>query len=51
MKTDSLFYKIFLDFPDIFFELINQTKSYALNYKFTSQEVKQLSFLLLLLKY
>ncbi|MGK7943216.1 MAG: DUF2887 domain-containing protein [Microcystaceae cyanobacterium] len=24
MKTDTLFYTIFLDFPQIFFELINQ---------------------------
>jgi len=44
MKTDSLFYKMFLDFPEIFFELIGQPESSSLNYRFTSQEVKQLSF-------
>ena len=44
MKTDSLFYRIFLDFPKIFFELINQPETQSANYRFTSQEVKQLSF-------
>ena len=44
MKTDSLFYKMFLDFPEIFFELIGQPENSSLNYRFTSQEVKQLSF-------
>ena len=44
MKTDSLFYKMFLDFPEIFFELIDQPEASSLNYRFTSQEVKQLSF-------
>lgn len=44
MKTDSLFYRIFLDFPEIFFELINKPETQSANYRFTSQEVKQLSF-------
>ncbi len=44
MKTDSIFYKIFLDFPEIFFELINQPNTQTQNYEFTSREVKQLSF-------
>ena len=44
MKTDSLFYRIFWDFPEIFFALINQPEGQSANYRFTSQEVKQLSF-------
>ena len=44
MKTDSLFYQIFLRFPDSFFDLIGQPQPGAANYQFTSQEVKQLSF-------
>ncbi len=44
MKTDSLFYQIFLNFPNIFFELINQPNSDIQTYEFTSREVKQLSF-------
>jgi len=44
VKTDSLFYQIFLRFPDSFFDLIGQTQPGAANYQFTSQEVKQLSF-------
>ena len=44
MKTDSLFYQIFLRFPDSFFDLIGQPQQQAANYQFTSQEVKQLSF-------
>jgi predicted transposase/invertase (TIGR01784 family) len=44
VKTDSLFYQIFLRFPDSFFDLIGQPQLGAANYQFTSQEVKQLSF-------
>ena len=44
MKTDSLFYQIFLNFPEFFFELIEETDIDFKNYQFTSQEVKQLSF-------
>ena len=44
MKTDSIFYQIFLRFPDSFFDLIGQPQPGAANYQFTSQEVKQLSF-------
>lgn len=44
MKTDSLFYQIFLNFPNIFFELINQPHIDTETYEFTSREVKQLSF-------
>jgi predicted transposase/invertase (TIGR01784 family) len=44
VKTDSLFYKIFLEFAEIFFQLINQPVERNKDYKFTSQEVKQLAF-------
>ncbi|MEQ9354505.1 Rpn family recombination-promoting nuclease/putative transposase [Coleofasciculus chthonoplastes] len=44
MKTDSIFYNLFLTFPGIFFELINRPPEEADSYEFTSREVKQLSF-------
>ena len=44
MKTDSIFYRMFLDFPDSFFELIERPDAIVSNYRFTSQEVKQLAF-------
>ena len=44
MKTDSLFYRLFQEFPDIFFELIGITPEIASNYQFSSVEVKQTAF-------
>jgi predicted transposase/invertase (TIGR01784 family) len=44
VKTDPIFYQIFLVFPGIFFELINQSPELAKVYQFSSVEVKQLSF-------
>lgn len=44
MKTDSIFYKLFLVFPSIFFELIEHSPEEASLYQFTSREIKQLSF-------
>ena len=44
MKTDSIFYLIFLKFPSSFFDLIGEPSTQVINYQFTSQEVKQLSF-------
>ena len=44
MKTDSIFYRIFLDLPSSFFELIGRPPDEAVRYEFTSREVKQLSF-------
>ncbi len=44
MKTDSLFYRLFQEFPDIFFELIGTTPEIASNYQFSSVEVKQTAF-------
>ncbi|MBD2502978.1 Rpn family recombination-promoting nuclease/putative transposase [Anabaena azotica] len=44
MKTDSIFYRLFQEFPDIFFELIGDSPSLASIYQFSSVEVKQTSF-------
>jgi len=44
MKTDTIFYSLFQSFPSIFFELINQSPTEAVDYEFTSREIKQLSF-------
>ncbi|MBD2179996.1 Rpn family recombination-promoting nuclease/putative transposase [Planktothrix sp. FACHB-1355] len=44
MKTDSLFYNIFRQFPFIFFALLGIPAETTNQYEFTSQEVKQLSF-------
>ncbi len=44
MKTDSLFYKIFQEFPQFFFELCGLPSTTANLYTFTSVEVKQLAF-------
>lgn len=44
MKTDSLFYNIFRQFPFIFFALLGIPAEITNQYEFTSQEVKQLSF-------
>lgn len=44
MKTDSIFYRIFKDFPSIFFELINNPPEIADAYTFSSVEIKQTSF-------
>ncbi|NEP79079.1 MAG: DUF2887 domain-containing protein [Okeania sp. SIO3B3] len=37
MKTDSIFYQIFLNFPTIFFELINQPNTNTQTYEFTKK--------------
>jgi len=44
MKTDSIFYRLFLEFPSIFFELIQVPELNPDDYEFTSREVKQLAF-------
>ncbi len=43
-KTDTIFYRLFQEFPRIFFELIGQTGLPADTYQFTSIELKQLAF-------
>ncbi len=44
MKTDSIFYRLFQQFPSIFFELIGRSPDEAAGYQFSSREVKQLAF-------
>ncbi len=44
MKTDTLFYQLFQEFPSIFFELISQPVTQAHVYQFTSIELKQVAF-------
>ncbi len=44
VKTDSIFYRLFQEFPSIFFELIGQKTQTAAAYKFSSVEIKQTAF-------
>ncbi|MEH2022341.1 Rpn family recombination-promoting nuclease/putative transposase [Nostoc sp.] len=44
MKTDSIFYRLFQEFPAIFFELIGNSPETAEGYKFSSIEIKQTAF-------
>lgn len=44
MKTDSIFYRLFQEFPDIFFELIGNPSVTATEYQFSSVEIKQTAF-------
>ncbi len=43
MRTDNLFYQLFQILPEALFELIDQSSQRALDYQFTSAEVKELS--------
>lgn len=44
MKTDSIFYRLFQEFPGIFFELISNPPETANVYQFASVEIKQTAF-------
>ncbi len=44
MKTDSIFYRLFQEYPAAFFEVLGQPGDTAKNYTFTSVEVKQTAF-------
>ena len=44
MKTDTIFYSLFQEFPRFFFELIDRSPDEAATYEFTSREIKQLAF-------
>jgi len=44
VKTDTIFYNLFLEFPGILFELIDSSPEEAATYEFTSREIKQPSF-------
>lgn len=44
MKTDSIFYRLFQEFPSIFFELIGNPPETANTYQFSLVEIKQTAF-------
>ena len=44
VKTDSIFYQLFLTYPALFFELIGQPPELATAYEFKSVELKQTAF-------
>jgi len=44
VKNDSIFYRLFQEFPSIFFELIGEPPEEADLYQFSSVEVKQTAF-------
>ena len=44
MKTDTLFYQLFQEFPWIFFQLIQQEQINIDAYEFIAPEIKQRSF-------
>jgi len=44
MKTDSLFYQLFQQFPESLFALAGQPMELAPSYRFTSEEVKATAF-------
>ena len=41
MKTDKLFYRLFQEFPKIFFELIGESNVDASAYEFQAPELKE----------
>ncbi|QDL11362.1 hypothetical protein DP113_28995 [Brasilonema octagenarum UFV-E1] len=44
MKTDAIFYEIFKEFPNIFFEIIGKPEINTNTYEFSAPEIKQKSF-------
>ena len=44
MKTDAIFYEIFKEFPNIFFEIIGKSETNINIYEFAAPEIKQTSF-------
>ncbi|BAZ52604.1 hypothetical protein NIES4103_52690 [Nostoc sp. NIES-4103] len=44
MKTDTIFYRLFQEYPTIFFELIGNSPDTARVYQFSSVEIKQTAF-------
>ncbi len=44
MKTDAIFYEIFKEFPNIFFEIIGKSDTDTNIYEFIAPEIKQKSF-------
>ncbi len=44
MKTDAIFYQLFKEFPNIFFELIGKPETNIAAYQFDAPSVKQRTF-------
>jgi len=44
MRTDTIFYQLFLTFENLLFELLGQTLEQGDRYEFTSVEVKEKAF-------
>lgn len=44
VKTDSIFYRVFQEFPSVFFELVDSSPETAESYQFSSVELKQTAF-------
>jgi len=44
VKTDRIFYRVFQEFPSVFFELIDSSPKIAKDYQFFSVELKQTAF-------
>jgi predicted transposase/invertase (TIGR01784 family) len=44
MRRDSIFYKLFKQFPGLLFELVDEPPAEAENYQFESVEVKETAF-------
>lgn len=44
VKTDSIFYQLFAEFPSIFFDLIGRSTNETRGYQFRSVEIKQTAF-------
>jgi predicted transposase/invertase (TIGR01784 family) len=44
MRTDTIFYQLFLTFHSLLFELLGQPLENANDYQFTSAEIKEKSF-------
>jgi predicted transposase/invertase (TIGR01784 family) len=44
VKTDSIFYRLFKDFPQIFWEIIGNSPDRSDSYRFSSVEIKQTAF-------
>ena len=44
MRTDTIFYQLFLTFPSLLFELLGEPMGIADDYQFTSAEIKEKAF-------
>ncbi|MGB3512092.1 MAG: DUF2887 domain-containing protein [Microcoleaceae cyanobacterium] len=44
MKTDSIFYQLFLELPGVFFQVIGKYPTLVNSYQFRSVEIKQTAF-------